>query len=84
MDLVPKFYPKPKKHLEAEWWVGEIEKTFTALEIPEGRKVDCAFYVLRGDANNWWNSTKSMARGHMIWDQFKEAFYVKFFPKNVR
>ena len=84
MELVPKFYPEAGKHLEAEWWVEEIEKTFTALEVPEHKKVDYATYVLREDANNWWSSTRNMAGGPMTWDQFKQAFYMKFFPANIR
>ena len=84
VELVPQFYPKASKHLEAEWWVEEIEKTFAALEVPENKKVDYVAYVLRGDANSWWSSTKSMAGGPMTWDQFKQAFYVKFFLENVR
>ena len=84
MELVPKFYPAAGKHLEAEWWVEEIEKTFTALEVPEHKKVDYATYVLRGDANDWWTSTRNMAGGPMTWGQFKQAFYLKFFPANVR
>ena len=71
VELVPKFYLEARKHLEAEWWVEETKKTFTALEVPEHKKVDYAAYVLRGDANNWWSSTKNMAGGPMTWDQFK-------------
>ena len=52
MELVPKFYPEVGKHLEAEWWVEGIEKTFTALEVPENKKVDYAAYVLTGHANS--------------------------------
>ena len=84
MELVPKFYPEASKHMKAKWWVEEIEKTFAALEVLENKKVDYTAYVLRGDVNSWWSSTKSIARGPMTWDQFKQAFYVKFFPENVR
>ena len=70
LDLVPKFEPQlgksPEPRLgkspEPQLWMEEVEKTFSALEIPENKKVEYASYLFIGAANNWWLGTKRNIR----------------------
>ena len=44
-------------------------------------------YMLEGEAELWWRSTKRLLEArelHITWETFMEAFYDKYFPKNVK
>ena len=84
VDLVPKFEPKLGKPLEPQLWMEEVEKTFSALDIPEEKKVEYATFLLTGTANNWWLSTKRNLGGAVTWERFQQAFYAEYFPESVR
>ena len=46
-----------------------------------------AAYLLSGDAENWWKSTKLMmeaAHEEITRDSFKRKFLNKYFPESVR
>ena len=42
--------------------------------------------MLNKEANHWWLMTKRLLedQGLIVWRQFKEAFYKKYFPDSVR
>src|SRR5262249_51248990 len=84
VDLVPKFEPVPGKPLGAQMWIEEIEKTFSALEIPEFKKVEYASYMLTGRANDWWSSTRRHMTGAITWQVFQQAFFREFFPDSLK
>ena len=68
VDLVPKFEPQLGKPLQPQLWMEEVEKTFSALEIPDNKKVEYASYLFTGVANNWWLSAKRNIRGVITWE----------------
>lgn len=57
MKLVRDSCPRPKDPLDVEGWIEEMEKTFGALSVLEGKKVDYTAYLLRDTAADWWVGT---------------------------
>ncbi|XP_038880430.1 uncharacterized protein LOC120072086 [Benincasa hispida] len=70
--------------ITAENWITEIETIFRHMNISEEQKVNCATFMLRGDAKFWWESTQRTIKGSVSWQQFNQAFYNKYFPLTVR
>ena len=81
---MPKFEPLLGKPLKPQLWMEEVEKTFSALEMPENKKVEYASFLLIGTTNNWWLSAKRNIRGAITWAMFQQAFYAKYFPKSTK
>lgn len=71
----------------ADLWLQEIEKIFGVINCPAGTKVLYATYLLLGDAEYWWRSTKLMMGGaqeEVNWESFKKKFLDKYFPVSAR
>ncbi|XP_075483672.1 uncharacterized protein LOC142523825 [Primulina tabacum] len=48
-------------------------------------RVSCAIFLLTKTARTWWDSTKiSVNVSALKWQEFKDLFYDKYFPRNVR
>ena len=48
-------------------------------------KVPCASFMLRNDAEYWWDTMGSVHDvTTMTWDRFKELFYNKYFSDAIR
>ncbi|XP_075478831.1 uncharacterized protein LOC142519685 [Primulina tabacum] len=48
-------------------------------------KVRCATYMLRDDASLWWaGAAHRTGLATVTWNQFKDIFYNKYFPADVR
>ena len=47
-----------KDPIEADNWLKELEGLFRAMEISDEQRVILAVFVLKGDALEWWESTK--------------------------
>ena len=60
--------------LEAENWMKEIKKILDVMAVPEERRVSLASFMLRDEADNWWD----------MYDQFEELLLYKYFPEDVR
>ncbi|XP_038904310.1 uncharacterized protein LOC120090664 [Benincasa hispida] len=86
-----KFYPRsfdgslgdPTK---AEMWLSSIETIFYFMRCPEEHKLQCAVFMLIGNAEIWWRSREKMidTGGELaIWEQFNERFYEKYFSTNA-
>ena len=74
-------------HEKARLWIQELEKLFEALQMPDNQKVICAVYMLREDAENWWENTRPrlvMGGTAITWAIFRENFLGKYFPESVR
>ncbi|XP_073300519.1 uncharacterized protein [Primulina huaijiensis] len=51
----------------------------------DGDRVRCAVYMLRDDASLWCEgAAHAVNLATLTWDRFKEMFYGKFFPADVR
>ena len=46
--------------LEAEHWLKEVKKIMDVLEVPEERRVSLASFMLRDEAESWWDMVKSI------------------------
>ena len=67
---------------EAQGWIKEIEKSFRVAQTPDNLKTNFAAYMLKGEANFWWESVEQREDAVVIqWSRFKELFLEKYFPK---
>ncbi|XP_074347033.1 uncharacterized protein LOC141685854 [Apium graveolens] len=68
--------------VEARVWLCEIEKTFEIVDVKEEKKTIFAAYMLKGEANHWWEAKKTLETTFPIpWTRFTELFLEKYFPK---
>ena len=68
--------------VEARAWLKEMEKSFKILQIAEEQKTVFATYLLKGEANFWWESKKNLeGEGVITWERFSKLFLDKYFPK---
>ncbi|KAL0556761.1 hypothetical protein IC582_005277 [Cucumis melo] len=57
------------------------------MKCPEDQKVQCAVFMLTDRGTAWWETTERMLGGdvsQIMWQQFKESFYAKFFSASLR
>ncbi|KAL4643006.1 hypothetical protein ACB092_02G061200 [Castanea dentata] len=83
----PSFLGNPDP-TEAESWIMQMEKIFDVIGCTEVQKVSFASFMLKGEAEHWWRSTKKTLPLEedeiLTWSIFLEAFYEKYFPESVR
>lgn len=68
---------------EAEIWFSSMETIFWYMKCPEDHKVQCASFMLRGEAFLWWESaerTIDVIEGLITWLRFKEDFFQNYYP----
>ena len=66
--LVPLVFRGGINFPEAENWLKEVKKILNVLEVPEERRVSLASFMLRDEANSWWDVVKSTHDvPHMGW-----------------
>lgn len=72
----------------AEDWIHDIEEIFGVLECTDQQKVRFVAFKLSGEAKKWWNSEKVIREtegtGLIVWAQFKQNLFDRFFPKADR
>ena len=56
--LDPPIFKGTKDPIETDNWLKEIERLFRAIEVSDEQQVILAIFVLKGDALEWWESTK--------------------------
>ncbi|XP_031481812.1 uncharacterized protein LOC116251592 isoform X2 [Nymphaea colorata] len=81
----PKFHGKGTAD-DAEEWIQEIEEIFTTLEVPDNKKVRYGTFMLKGYANEWWQTQREVkfANHEASWEEFKEAFTHAYIPAFTR
>ncbi|WJZ81248.1 hypothetical protein VitviT2T_001099 [Vitis vinifera] len=63
----------------------EIKKILDVMAMPEESKVSLASFMLRDEADNWWDMIKTTQDvTKMVWMQFEELLLSNYFPKVVR
>ena len=68
--------------VEARAWLKEMEKSFEILRVAEEQKTIFATYMLKGEANLWWESKKNFEEEDIVtWDRFSKLFLDKYLPK---
>ena len=64
-----------------------IELIFKYMNCSDTQKVHCAIYMLRHQAHFWWESVLRSFENkgkQVTWEQFREAFFQKYYPRTVR
>nr|KYP51943.1 hypothetical protein KK1_026153 [Cajanus cajan]KYP55778.1 hypothetical protein KK1_002003 [Cajanus cajan] len=72
---------------KAELWIKEIEKIFRVMNCPDNQKVNYAVFMLVGEAEYWWDSTRRLLEGGRIiitGEVFRAKLFEKYFPNDVR
>ncbi|XP_073298474.1 uncharacterized protein [Primulina huaijiensis] len=66
-------------------WVKAVEAIYDYLQFDDKDRVSCAIFLLTKTARIWWDATKlSVNFSALKWQEFKELFYDKYFPRDVR
>lgn len=62
-----------------------MEKSFEILSITEAQKTVFATFLLKGEANYWWEAKKNTETDAIVtWERFKQLFLEKYFPRFMR
>ncbi|XP_050263907.1 uncharacterized protein LOC126708134 [Quercus robur] len=73
---------------EAETWKMQMENFFDVIGCTKVQKVSFASFMLKGEAEHWWRSTKKTVPLKedeiLTWTIFLDAFHEKYFPKSIR
>ncbi|GMN57670.1 hypothetical protein TIFTF001_026775 [Ficus carica] len=76
---------KSLQEVQTPPWIRTMERMFSYAKVPNADKVSCATFMLRNDANYWWDT---MASVHdvtaMTWERFREIFETKYFTAATR
>ena len=69
-----------------ESWTLDLEKYFNILNFSKTQKVVFATFMLSVEAEHWWRMEKRLLGNEepLVWDNFKEVFFKKYFPRSVR
>ena len=74
--------------IEIETWIMQMEKIFDVVGCIEVQKFSFASFILKGEAEHWWRSTKKTLPLEedeiLTWIIFLDAFYEKYFPESVQ
>ncbi|XP_075504525.1 uncharacterized protein LOC142541966 [Primulina tabacum] len=66
-------------------WVKAVEAIYDYLQFDEKDRVSCAIFLLTKTARTWWDATTiSVNVLALKWQEFKDLFYDKYFPRDVR
>jgi len=64
-----------------------LERIFDAKTCPTENRLAFTMYMLTGEAEHWWISTKSIMdekRELVTWETFRGKFLSEYFPDSVR
>ena len=65
----------------------QLEKIFTIMGCADSQKMVFTAYMLEGEAEHWWRSTKILLESSGIeitWEVFLTIFFNKYFPDSVK
>ena len=83
----PSFLGNPDP-TEAKTWIMQKEKIFDMVGCTKVQKVSFASFMLKGEAEHCWRSTKKtlpLEKDEILtWTIFLDAFYEKYFLKSIR
>ncbi|XP_027912213.1 uncharacterized protein LOC114171279 [Vigna unguiculata] len=71
----------------ADQWLKDLERIFDAKMCPKESRLAFAVYMLKGEAEHWWVSMKSIMEERqepVTWDVFRRKFLSEYFPDNVK
>ena len=73
--------------VSAENWLEGVEKVLDFLDCDDRQRVLFASFKLDGDAYQWWKTQQRVflsKKEDITWENFKKAFFIKYFPSSVR
>ncbi|KAJ9680286.1 hypothetical protein PVL29_019564 [Vitis rotundifolia] len=80
--LTPPIFRGGPNFLETENWMKEIKKILDVMVVPKERRVSLASFMLRDEADNWWDMIKTTQDvTQMVWMQFKSCFCLITFQR---
>ncbi|XP_016168723.1 uncharacterized protein LOC107611291 [Arachis ipaensis] len=82
----PRHEMKMAKKVKVDYFK-EIGRAMRAQQVPEGQRVEFAAYMLRNDAQYWWQGILQLLGREAIdisWEEFSVEFYKKYFPQCFR
>ncbi|XP_073317746.1 uncharacterized protein [Primulina huaijiensis] len=83
--LNPKEFGGTTDPFITEGWIRSLELHFEYLQVRDGDRARCAIYMLRDDESLWWEgAAHAVDLATLTWARFKELFYEKYFPADVR
>ncbi|XP_075499221.1 uncharacterized protein LOC142537602 [Primulina tabacum] len=66
-------------------WVKAVEAIYDYLQFEDKDRISCAIFLLTKTARIWWDATKvSIKVSAPKWQEFKDLFYDKYFPRDAR
>jgi len=68
-------------------WLKDLERIYDAKMCPVENRLAFSVYMLTGDAEHWWSSTRSMLeeRDELVtWETLMERFLSEYFPDSIR
>ncbi|XP_073017863.1 uncharacterized protein [Primulina eburnea] len=66
-------------------WVKAVEEIYDYLQFDDNDRVSCAIFLLTKTKRIWWEATMvSVNVSAFKWQEFKDLFYDKYFPRDVR
>ncbi|XP_074342156.1 uncharacterized protein LOC141679593 [Apium graveolens] len=81
-SLKPPEFLESADLVQAHAWLKEIEKSFEILGVEERHKTIFTSYMLKGEANYWWESKRNLKTDAVIpLVRFTRLFLEKYFPK---
>jgi len=66
--------------LEAEQWITDMENLLKAAKIPEADRVEVINIRLTDVARTWWLAEEASLTPPIMWKQFFDGFFERFFP----
>ena len=80
------YFSSTSDPIEAEAWIMKIEKFLDVIDCSEEQKASYVAFMLDKEVNHWWHMTKRLLedQGPIVWSQFREAFYKKYFHDSVQ
>jgi len=70
----------------ADQWLKDLKRIYDEKMCPTENRLAFIVYMLTGEAEHWWTSTKSIMeeRGEPVtWEAFRGKFLSEYFPDNV-
>ncbi|XP_027911569.1 uncharacterized protein LOC114170284 [Vigna unguiculata] len=71
----------------ADQWLKDLELIYDAKMCPTEDRLAFSVYMLMGEAEHWWSSTRSILEERdepVSWETFRERFLSEYFPDSIR
>jgi len=71
----------------ADQWLKDLEHIYDAKMCPAEDRLAFSVYMLTGEAEHWWSSTRSILEERddlVTWETFRERFLSEYLPDSIR